>query len=104
MKKRKIEELLEKIEKRLASAENYIAQNKNVEGSSWLHFGDWEGKSGHPLWMRNFMVPATKRARARKEKALESINAREKDKSLSRRKRRGKSIEPLEPKAPELPE
>jgi hypothetical protein len=86
-KTRKIEEQLEMIEKRLADAEEYIAQNVNVEGSSWLHLDDWKGKSGHPLWMKNFMIPATKKARARKEKALERIRRENRDKSLKRRRR-----------------
>ena len=73
-KTRKIEEQLERIEKRLADAEEYIGQNVNVEGSSWLHFDDWKGKSGHPLWMKNFMIPTTKKARVRKEMALEMIS------------------------------
>src|SRR5438309_11950720 len=85
MKKRTIKEQLALIEKRLAAAEAYIAKNVNVEGSSFLHLHDWEGKSGHPLWMKNFMIPATKRARARKEKALERIIAKEKEKKSQKR-------------------
>lgn len=81
-----IEEQLETIEKRLTDAEVYIAQNVNIEGSSWLHFGDWNGKSGHPLWMKNFMIPTTKKARARKERALERIKRDNRDKRLKRRR------------------
>src|ERR1700733_9232587 len=87
-KQRMIEEQLKVIERRLANAEEYVAQNVNVEGTSWLHFGDWQGKSGHPSWMRTFMIPATKKHRARKEKALEGIDKKAKDISLSMRKRR----------------
>jgi hypothetical protein len=86
MKKRKIHEQLKKIDDRLRNAEAYVARNQNVESSSFLHSKDWEGKSGHPLWMKNFMVPATKRARARKEKALERIIAKERAKKSPRRK------------------
>jgi hypothetical protein len=92
-KKRKIEEQLRMIEKRLADAEEYVAQNVNVESTSWLHFADWRGKSGHPLWMKNLMIPATKKHRARKEKALERIDNKVKDKNLSKRKRRGQCEE-----------
>lgn len=89
MKKRKIEEQLKMIEKYLANAEEYVLQNVNVESLSWLHFDDWRGKSGHPLWMRNFMIRATKIARDRKEKALDAICNKDKGKNLARRKRNG---------------
>ena len=85
-KKRKIREQLEIIEKRLANAEAYVAKGVNVEGSSWLHFGDFNGKSGHPLWMKNFMIPTTKRSRAKKEKALKTILNKEREKRLKERK------------------
>ena len=91
-KTRKIEQQLEAVEKRLANAEAYIAQNVNVEGSSFLHFDDWKGRSGHPLWMKNFMIPATKRGRARKEKALERIRMENKNKRLKRRRRKNDSL------------
>jgi hypothetical protein len=87
MKKHKIEEQLEMIEKRLANAEEYVGRNVNVEGASWLHLDDWNGKSGHPSWMRNFMIPALKKSRAKKEKALEGIHRKAKDKNLTKRKR-----------------
>jgi hypothetical protein len=54
---RKIEQQLARIEERLANAEEYLARNVNVEGKSFLHFDDWCGKSGHPLWMKNVMIP-----------------------------------------------
>jgi hypothetical protein len=91
MKTREIEAQLELIEKRLANAEEYVAKNVNVEGSSWLHFGDWQGRSGHPAWMRNFMIPALKKRRARKEKALSRISDDAKDRNVSRRRRRGRA-------------
>jgi hypothetical protein len=94
MKKQKIEEQLKFIEKRLVDAEEYVAKNVNVEGSPCLHFDDWRGKSGHPLWMRNFMIPATKKGRARKEKALDRIKAKEKGKGLMKRKRSRGQREP----------
>jgi hypothetical protein len=86
-KKRRIEEQLAMIEKRLADAEGYVAQGVNVEGSSWPHYGDWNGKSGHPLWMKNFMIPATKRARAKKVMALDRIRRNDKAKRLKQRRR-----------------
>jgi hypothetical protein len=86
-KTRKIKEQLDVIEKRLANAEAYIAKNVNVEGASFLHFDDWKGKSGHPLWMKNFMIPSTKRGRARKEKAVERIRRENKSRRLKRRRR-----------------
>jgi len=45
MNKRKIKEQLTGIEESLANAEAYVAQNINVEGSSWLHFGDWRERA-----------------------------------------------------------
>jgi hypothetical protein len=87
MKKQKIEEQLEVIDKRLANAEEYVSQGVNIEGQSWLHFRDWEGKSGHPSWMKTFMIPATKKFRSRKERALERIVKKERDKKLAMHKR-----------------
>ena len=84
----RIEFQLEMIEKNLTDAEEYVAKGVNVEGSSWLHFEDWRGKSGHPLWMKNFMIPSTIKQRARKEKALERIENKAKDKNLGKLKRR----------------
>ena len=81
-----IQEQLKKIEQRLRDAEAYVARNENVESSSFCHFKDWEGKSGHPLWMKNFVIPTTKRGRARKEKALERILAKEKEKRSEKRR------------------
>lgn len=88
-KRQEIEEQLEKIEECLANAEEYVARAVNVEGLAWPHFGDWLGKSGHPSWMRNFMIPTTIKHRARKEKALKNIDNKAKDKAVARRKRRG---------------
>lgn len=79
-KLRKIKEQLETIEIRLTKAEKYIGRNVNVEGSAWLHTDDWNGKSGHPLWMKNWMIPATKKRKARKEKALERIDNKSREK------------------------
>src|SRR5262245_3609754 len=93
-KRQKIEEQLEEIEKRLANAEEYVARNVNVEGLSWLHFGDWWGKSGHPSWMRNFMIPTMMKHRARKEKALKNLDTKAKDKNLTRRTRHGATCPP----------
>jgi hypothetical protein len=88
-KRQAIEEQLERIQARLANADQYLARNVNIEGKSWLHFADWEGKSGHPMWMRNFMIPVTLIHRAKKERALEIIAKRNKDKNISTLKRRG---------------
>jgi hypothetical protein len=85
-KLQQIEEQLESIEKRLANAEAYVANGVNVEGSAFLHLDDWKGKSGHPLWMKNFMIPTTKRSRAKKEKVLDSIINKEKEKHLKQRR------------------
>lgn len=86
-KNRKIEERLEMIEQRLANAHEYVAQNVNVEGKSWLHFDDWLGKSGHPLWMKNYMIPTLMKNRAELEKVLRNADSKAKDKKLTRRKR-----------------
>jgi hypothetical protein len=86
-KRQRIEKKLELIERDLANAREYVARNVNVEGTSWFHFGDWRGKSGHPLWMKNFMIPTLMKYRARKEKALETIETKAKDKIVTMRKR-----------------
>ena len=88
-KRRKIHEQLTAIEKTLSNAEEYVQKGINVEGSSWLHLDDWRGRSGHPSWMRNFMIPTMMKHRARKEKALEAVDNRAKDKELTRLRRRG---------------
>ena len=88
---KKIQEQIEYIEEGLLNAEGYVAQNVNVEGSSWLHFDDWYGKSGHPSWMRNFMIPTMLKYRARKEKALRTIDNKAKDNEIARRRRHGAS-------------
>ena len=86
-KKRQIEEQLEMIDRRLINAETYVIKGVNVEGSAFLHFDDWKGSSGHPLWMRKFMIPTTERIRAKKEMALETITNKERKKHLKQRKR-----------------
>jgi hypothetical protein len=86
-KKKKIEAELKLIERRLANAEEYLSRNVNIEGTAFLHLDDWQGKSGHPLWMRNLMVPTMMKYRSRKEKVLTKIGDKAKDKSLSRLKR-----------------
>jgi hypothetical protein len=85
MKTRKIKEHLEIIEKRLANAEKYVARNKNVRSSSQE---DWNGKSGHPLWMKNQMVPSTQRVHAILEKRSERIVAKAKDKKSVKNQKR----------------
>lgn len=87
---KQIKKRIEKIDERLANAEQYLARNVNVESSSFCHFSDWEGKSGHPLWMRNFMIPATMKARGKNAKALTTIAQRAKDKRVTERRRREK--------------
>nr|ALS89844.1 MetaGeneMark_Unknown Function [uncultured bacterium] len=87
MKTRKIRERIALIDKRLANAEAYLARNVNVEGKHYLHFDDWEGNSGHPLWMKNHMVPRAQRARTAQVKTLEQIVAKAKDKRISQRRR-----------------
>jgi len=87
-KRQKIQERIEKIEIQLANAEEYVARNVNVEGASWLHTSDWQGKSGHPLWMKNFMIPSLKKVQKRKEKALENISSKNRERRKQRRQRR----------------
>jgi hypothetical protein len=65
-KRRTIEESLDNIDRRLADADGYVERDVNVEGRSFLHFGDWRGQSGHPKWMKNVMIPALRRGRTRK--------------------------------------
>jgi hypothetical protein len=92
-KKLQIGQQLARIEQRLANAEAYAARGVNVEGSAFLHFDDWKGNSGHPLWMKNFMMPATKRGRAKKEKALDRITNEEREKRLQQRRSRRRTFD-----------
>ena len=86
-KRQKIKEFIETYETCLANAEAYLEQNVNIEGSSWLHTDDWRGKSGHPLWMKNHLVPRLKRYKARKEKALQTINNKRRERLKDHRLR-----------------
>ncbi len=86
-KRQKIEEQLAKFEECLANAQGYISRGVNVEGTSFLHLGDWRGKSGHPSWMENVMIPRTLKHRAHQEKALEKIGKKVKEIRLSQRRR-----------------
>lgn len=76
-KSRAIKEELEVFDANLAAAVNYLAQGKNIEGKTAFHLDDWNGKSGHPLWMKNVMIPRTRKLRIQKEKALEKIVQKE---------------------------
>jgi hypothetical protein len=87
-KTRKIKEQIGTLDQNLAAAEEYIARNVNVRGfPAWLQLSDWKGKSGHPLWMKNHMIPSTQKARGEKERALERISAQDKAKQLEQRRR-----------------
>jgi hypothetical protein len=79
-KTRKIKQQICTFEQNLAAAEEYVARNVNIRGFPSL--SDWKGKSGHPLWMKNHMIPSTQKARAEKERALERINAKGKEKQI----------------------
>ena len=85
-KRRKIKEWIETIEKTLGNAEAYLERNVNVEGMSWLHTDDWNGKSGHPLWMQNHMIPALTRSRVKKEKALQTLNNKKRERLKDHRR------------------
>lgn len=85
MKARRIQEQLAAFDKNLASAEAYLMNGVNVRGSSWLHLEDWKGRSGHPKWMKNHMIPSTRKAAVRLEKKLERIAAKERDRRLRTR-------------------
>ncbi len=86
-KVRKIKEQIDVLDQRLAAAKKYVARNVNVRGAaSSLHLGDWKGKSGHPLWMKNHMIPSTQRARTEKERALERIGTKSKVRRLKQRR------------------
>ena len=86
MKARRIHERLESLDKNLASAEAYVENGVNVRTTAWLHLGDWKGRSGHPKWMMNHMIPQTRMAGARLEKTLERIAAKEKDRGSQKRR------------------
>lgn len=86
VKKRAIEERLEAQAKRLANAEAYVARGVNVRSTSWLHLSDWNGQSGHPLWMKNKMIPSTRKTLAKLEATVDRIAAKEKDRSSHKRR------------------
>jgi len=86
-KERKIKESLKKLNRNLVAAEHYIARNVNVRACDWLHLSDWKGKSGHPLWMKNRMIPSVKKMMTERERALEKIAAKTKERRLKERKR-----------------
>jgi hypothetical protein len=88
-KARKIKEQIEMLDQHLAAANEYVARNVNIRGmASWLHLGDWKGKSGHPLWVKNHMIPSTQKSQAGKVRALEKIATKAKAKRLKERKRK----------------
>jgi hypothetical protein len=70
--KRKTEQLIEAIDRDLAAAELYLSRGINSESNDWLHLSDWRGKSGHPLWMKNVMVPGLEKSRAKAERRFET--------------------------------
>ena len=84
--KQQIYEQLKTIDQRLAAAQQYVARNRNVRSSSYIHFSDWNGNSGHPLWMANVMMPTLMRARDQREKRLRAIVRKAKDRRLTERK------------------
>lgn len=86
----RIEEKIAAIEEGLLNARAYLRRGLNVEGSSFLHFSDWKGHSGHPLWVQNHMIPVLLRSRARQEKKLRTLADRAKDKRLSLRRRQAR--------------
>lgn len=86
-KRHSIEKRLENIEAALANAAEYVAKGVNIEGTSFLHFADWVGKSGHPLWMQNHMIPTTIKARRKLEKTRENLDKKVKDREITRRRR-----------------
>jgi hypothetical protein len=90
MKKRKLKDRIVEVDESLANADIYLANNINVEGQKFLHFDDWNGKSGHPSWMKNHLVPTLKHTRSRLERTLDRIKNARKDKKLSRRKKRAR--------------
>lgn len=87
-KARKINKQIEVLGQHLNAAKGYVARNVNVRGTaSWLNLGDWKGKTGHPLWMKNHMIPVTRRSLTAKERALEKIATKAKVKGLKERRR-----------------
>jgi hypothetical protein len=87
-KEQQIKKQIEVLDQNLAAADKYVARNVNVRGTaSWLHLGDWKGKTGHPLWMKNHMIPSTKRSRTGKERALETIATKSKARQIKERRR-----------------
>jgi hypothetical protein len=88
--RKKLEGQLKSIETSLANAQEYLSKGINIESTSAFHLSDWKGKSGHPEWMRNVMIPKLLKQRARIERMLESMSTKTKDKKLTKVKRREK--------------
>lgn len=86
-KKRKIQEQIQTLERHLAAAEDYVARKANVRSVSAFHLGDWKGNSGHPLWMKNHMIPTTQRTLAEKERILDRIDSKTKAKQIKQQRR-----------------
>ncbi len=86
-RERKIKEQIEKLNQNLVAAEHYVARNVNVQSFDWLHLSDWNGKSGHPLWMKNYMIPSIKRMMTESERALEKITSKTKARRIKERRR-----------------
>lgn len=91
----KLEEQLKSIETSLANAQEYLAKGINIESVTFLHLSDWKGKSGHPEWMRNVMIPKLLKQRASIERTLERMSTKSKEKKLTKVKRREKSMPEL---------
>jgi hypothetical protein len=83
---KQIENKISRLQKVLERAEKYVERGINVEGSHPLHLGDWSGNSGHPEWMKNHMIPATKRMIAEQEKVLKRLRAEGKDRHITERR------------------
>ena len=86
-KLRKIKEQISTLNQHLAASKEYVARNVNVRGLFWLHLNDWKGTSGHPLWMKNHMIPSTERALTEKERSLKRVVAKRKEKRVTGRKK-----------------
>lgn len=78
-KQSQVEGRIKRWQKQLDNAEKYLAEGKNIEGRAWLHLDDWTGKSGHPDWVRNFLIPRIKKEIGKCEEVIERISQKEKE-------------------------
>jgi hypothetical protein len=84
---RKIRRKIDTLETELAAGARYALRGVNRRAGPCVQ--DWKGNTGHPLWMRNHMIPVKRRVRAQLDRALDTIATKERGRRLRARRRAG---------------